>query len=108
KVVGKTSFDLKRASVAESGLGDLVADAYLAAGRAAEPTELADFAVEASGQMRGDLIKGNTGLLWFSDVFEVTPLGTGPDQLPGTPLISYYLNGPDIRGGLEVGAAAES
>ncbi len=108
KVVGKTAFDLKRVPVAESGLGDLVADAYLAAGRAAQPSELADFAVEASGQMRGDLLKGKSGELWFSDVFQVTPLGIGPDKLPGTPLISYYLNGADIRGGLEVGAAAES
>jgi 5'-nucleotidase len=107
KVVAKTTFDLKRGSVAESGLGDLVADAYLAIGSAAEGAP-ADFAVEASGQMRGDLLKGNSGLLWFSDVFEVTPLGTGPDKKPGTPLISYYLNGKDIKGGLEVGAAAEN
>jgi 5'-nucleotidase len=110
KVVAETTFDLKRASVAESGLGDLVADAYLAAGRAAQPTEPADFAVEANGQIRADLIKGKAavGQLWFSDLFKVVPLGTGRDQKPGTPLISYYLNGADIRGGLEVGAAAET
>jgi 5'-nucleotidase/UDP-sugar diphosphatase len=108
KVVAETTFDLKRASVAESGLGDLVADAYLAAGRAAESTELADFAVEASGEIRGDLLKGTGGQLWFSDVFQVVPLGTGLDKQPGRPLISYYLNGADIRGGLEVGAAADA
>ena len=46
-------------------------------------TEPADFAVEASGQIRADLLKGKTGQIWFSDLFRVTPLGIGPDQLPG-------------------------
>jgi 5'-nucleotidase/UDP-sugar diphosphatase len=108
KVVAETAFDLKRADLAESGLGDLIADAYLAIGRMLEPTEPADFAVEANGQIRADLLKGQTGRIWFSDLYQVTPLGIGPDQKPGTPLISYYLTGAEIFSGLEVGAAAET
>jgi 5'-nucleotidase / UDP-sugar diphosphatase len=108
KVVAETAFDLKRADVAESGLGDLIADAYLAIGRALEPTEPPDFAVEANGQIRADLLRGKTGQIWFSDLYQVTPLGIGPDQKPGTPLISYYLTGAEIIAGLEVGAAAET
>jgi 5'-nucleotidase / UDP-sugar diphosphatase len=107
KPVAETTFDLRRVDLRESALGDLVADAYLKAANTIEAAEPTDFAVEANGQLRADLQKGKTGVIWFSDAFQVTPLGIGLDQQPGTPLITYFLNGPDIKAGLEVGAAAE-
>jgi 5'-nucleotidase / UDP-sugar diphosphatase len=107
KPIVETTFDVKRASVAESPLGDLVADAYLNAANALEPGEPTDIAVEANGQLRADLLKGKSGVLWFSDAFQVAPIGIGQDQQPGWPLITYYLNGPDLKAGLEVGAGAE-
>ena len=30
------------------------------------------------------------------------PIGIGPDQVPGFPLVSFYLNPKDIRAGLEL------
>ena len=105
-VLAETSFDLPKITFAEAGLGDLIADSYAAADTAVEGTP-PDFAFEVGGNIRADLLKGKTGKLWFADLFRVEPLGIGPDQLPGYPLVSYYINGADLKAGLEISAAAE-
>jgi 5'-nucleotidase len=64
-------------------------------------------AIDAAGAIRTGLFKGKTGVLAFDDVFRVLPLGIGPDQHPGYPLVSFYLNGSDLRSGMELPAAAE-
>jgi 5'-nucleotidase/UDP-sugar diphosphatase len=86
-----------------------VTDAMLATAQALDPdqTDVPVIAVEVNGQIRAPLLKGTTGKLWLADVFQVTPLGIGPDHLPGAPLVTYYLNGQDLRAGLEISAGAD-
>jgi hypothetical protein len=44
----------------------------------------------------------------FADAFNVLPLGIGPDGKPGYPLVSFFLNGVDLRAGMEFGAAPDA
>ena len=108
KAVAETSFDLLVPPFVETTVGDLVTDAFRATTTALDPTDPPALAVEANGQLRAPLFKGKTGVLWFSDLYRVTPIGIGPDGKPGYPLITYYLNGKDLKAGLEVGAGAMS
>jgi 5'-nucleotidase len=102
--IGATGFDLLNTPFQETALGDLVTDAYLAAANAAgTPTAMA---VEASGNIRAPLKQGKTHALAFADVFNVEPLGIGPDQKPGYPLVAIYLTAKDIVSGLSLSAAA--
>ena len=100
-----TAFDLPNTAFQETGLGDLVTDSYLAAANAL-PGPHADLAIEASGNIRVPLMKGKTGALAFSDVFNVVPLGLGPDKKPGYPLAAVYLTAKDIMNGLVLSTAA--
>jgi 5'-nucleotidase len=105
KVIAETSFDLTRAS-GESTIGDVVTDAYRAVTASLQPTAPPAIAVEANGNIRTLVAKGKTGKIWFADLFRVVPLGIGLDGKPGFPLVTYYLNGKDLRAGFELGAAA--
>jgi len=106
-VVASTANDLTLPQYAEAPIGDLVVDAYRTiAGAlipAGEPPIVAAF--EGNGQLRATLAKGKTGKIWLSDLYRVTPLGIGPNNLPGSPLVSFYLNAKDIASGLELGGA---
>jgi 5'-nucleotidase/UDP-sugar diphosphatase len=109
KPVVQTAFDLDPGTFVESGLGDLITDAYLAGARRFDPDPANDptqFAIEVNGQIRAPILKGTTGTVWFADLFRVIPLGIGPDRRPGAPIVTYYLTGKDIRSGLELSAAA--
>jgi 5'-nucleotidase len=108
KVVAETSVDIGAKPFQESGLGDLVADAYLNVTKALQPTAPPVIAIDASGDIRDEITKGKTGQLWMSDVFRVEPLGIGPDKKPGYPLVTFYVNGHDIQSGLELSAGAKT
>jgi 2',3'-cyclic-nucleotide 2'-phosphodiesterase (5'-nucleotidase family) len=103
--VGGTAFDLPNTPFQETALGDLVTDSYLAAANAL-PGPPAAIAIEASGNIRVPLLKGKTGRLAFSDVFNVVPLGLGPDKKPGYPLAAVYLTAKDIVSGLTLSTIA--
>jgi 5'-nucleotidase / UDP-sugar diphosphatase len=107
--VAETAADLQLTPFAESGLGNLVTDAMLATAQALDPdpTDAPVIAVEVHGQIRAPIRKGKTGKIWLADLFQVTPLGIGPDNKPGAPLVTYYLSGKDIRAGLEIAAGAD-
>jgi len=104
-VVATTKVDLALPEYAEAPVGNLVADAYRAVCAKLEPDEPPLVGFDANGQLRASLATGKTGEIWFADLFRVTPLGIGPDQKPGFPLVTYYLNASDIASGLELGAA---
>jgi 5'-nucleotidase len=104
--VGGSGFDLPNSSFQETALGDLVTDSFLAAANTATPLTPAALAVETSGTIRAPLLKGKTGALAFADVFNVEPLGIGPNQQPGYPLTAIYLTAKDIVSGLSLSAAA--
>ncbi|HTQ04051.1 MAG TPA: bifunctional UDP-sugar hydrolase/5'-nucleotidase [Polyangiaceae bacterium] len=103
-VVAETSADLSLPDFAEAPVGDLVTDAYLASAAALEPDDPAVIAFDADGQLRAPIQQGKTGDVWLADLFRVVPLGIGEDQLPGFPLVTYYLNAADILSGLELSA----
>lgn len=88
----------------ESGLGDLIADSYLYAVRAAEGEygEPVTLALTAAGVIRDTLTQGD---ITVSDVFNVSSLGIGTDGLAGYPLVSAYLTGAEIKAVCEVDAS---
>jgi 5'-nucleotidase len=105
-VMATTAADLPLPARGEAPVGNLVTDAYrtITGAVQAEPPVLA---VDANGALRAPIIAGKTGTIGFADLFRVTPLGIGPDQIPGYSLVTFYLNARDIRNGLELGAAPE-
>ena len=105
-VVATTAADLPLPARGEAPVGNLVTDAYrtITGAVQAEPPVIA---VDANGALRAPIIAGKTGTIWFADLFRVTPLGIGPDQIPGYSLVTFYLNARDIRNGLELGGAPE-
>ena len=107
KVVAETAANLPLPAYQEAPIGNLVTDAYRTIVGALQPTEPPVIAVEGNGQLRSDIAKGKTGQIWFADLFRVSPIGIGPDQKPGYPLVTFYLSAKDIRSGLELGAAPE-
>lgn len=104
--LGHTAFDLPIPPFQETGLGDLVTDAYLAAANAVPGAPHSDVAIESSGNIRVPLLAGKTGALAFADLFNVVPLGIGFDAKPGYPLVAVYLDGVDLKHGLEIAAVA--
>ncbi len=105
--VAETSVDLALPTFAEAPVGNLVADAYLNVAGALQPTAPPVMGFEANGQIRSDIQKGKTGVIWFEDLFRVLPDGIGPDQNPGYPLVTFYLNAQDIMSGLQFDAASD-
>jgi 5'-nucleotidase / UDP-sugar diphosphatase len=89
----------------EMPMGSFVADAMRAAAAAATGTPV-DFAFQASGQVRGDLVPGasdwNRGAVSAYDLASTVGLGTGPDGAPGYPMVSVWLTGDEVRRVLEV------
>ncbi len=108
KPIAETPADLKITPFTESGLGNLVTDAFLAVTSQLQPSDPPAIAVEVNGQIRAPIQAGKTGAVWFADLFRVTPLGIGPDGQPGSPLVTYYLTGKDLRSGLEIAANAQA
>jgi 5'-nucleotidase len=107
KVLASTGADLPLPDRKEAPVGNLVTDAYRTISAALQPTDPPVIAVDANGALRAPILKGKTGNIWFADLFRVTPLGIGPDQVPGYSLVTFYLNAKDIRSGLELGGAPE-
>jgi 5'-nucleotidase len=107
QVVGETSFDLPLPVSAEAPVGNLVTDAYRTVTAALQPDAPPAIAIEGNGQIRSDIVKGKTGLIWFADLFRVLPDGIGPDGNPGYPLVTFYLNAKDLVSGLEFDAAQD-
>lgn len=67
-----------------------------------------DFAFQGNGVLRADIEPGT--MLWsknaisFLDLATISGLGTGPDALPGYPIVSVYLTGEEIHRVLEISA----
>jgi 5'-nucleotidase / UDP-sugar diphosphatase len=89
----------------ESPFGNFVTDAMRVAAESATGQRV-DFAFEANGVIRGDMVagtlEGRRGDLAFYDVAGVVGLGSGPDGRPGYPLVSVWLTGGEVRRVLEV------
>lgn len=85
----------------ETGLGNLIVDAYREAVKQAEGPDYrhVHFALQPLGVIRDSLLKGK---ITARDVFRVLSLGIGPDRIPGYPLVSFYISGKELKAILEV------
>jgi 5'-nucleotidase / UDP-sugar diphosphatase len=106
-VIASSAFVVSRSpSTAENQLGNFIADAMRL--KTAEALGLpVDVAFQASGVIRGDLepsaLEVNRGEITFYDFIKTIGLGSGPDELPGYPLVSAWVTGREIRNIVEVG-----
>jgi hypothetical protein len=57
---------------------------------------------EANGVIRDGIKKGKTGEVRVADLFQVLPLGLGPNDEIGYPMLAFYLTPYEIKAGLEV------
>jgi 5'-nucleotidase / UDP-sugar diphosphatase len=65
-----------------------------------------DFAFQANGAIRGGIAAGGPAgdrdRIAFHDLAGAVGFGTGPDGLPGSPLVSVHLTGAEVRRVMEV------
>ncbi len=105
--VASTTFDLEEAPFQVTGLGSLAADSIRAVANQLAPLNggAFDIGVVPSGVIRDGIYKGKTGVVTFSDAYNMLPLGISPkDQsIPGYPLMSVYATGQDVYTICEVG-----
>ncbi|MEA3485595.1 MAG: bifunctional UDP-sugar hydrolase/5'-nucleotidase [Candidatus Aerophobetes bacterium] len=108
KPIARTGFDLTKPSYGESNLGDLVADAMRTEIDLYQSEHLADFVFEATGFIGEDILGDDERIITVSDVFQLLPLGIGPDEECGYPLVSFYLNAQEIKHILEASVLLSS
>ena len=92
---------------AESNLGNLVADSIRwYANRhvhdPADPSTKVVVGMISNGVIRDDIIKGKADVIAMADAFRAVPLGIGPDDTMGYPLVSFYLYGSELKKALEI------
>jgi len=106
QTIAETKFDLM-IEQKESTLGNLITDAirwYVNKydSDPADPSTRVAFAVESNGLIRTHLFKGETGKVAVADVFRTIPLGIGMDGSMAYPLITFYVNGSEIKKAVEI------
>jgi len=73
--------------------------------------ERVDVAVQANGNIRGDLVPGSMphseGNISFYEIAETIGLGYGDDGYAGHPMVSFYLTGEEIRRVIELAVLME-
>lgn len=88
----------------EHALGSIIADAYVYAARQSGNVGENDIcvAIAPSGTIRESFMKGPVTV---GDTFNAFSLGIGSDGLVGYPLLSFYVNGKDLKLAAEVDAS---
>jgi 2',3'-cyclic-nucleotide 2'-phosphodiesterase (5'-nucleotidase family) len=106
QVIAETAFDMpsavyRQGILAETGLGDLVTDAFRFAVRQAEGKNYrhVHIAVTFDGMIRDTFLSGGVAV---ADIFKVLSPGLGMDDRAGHPLLTFYLTGKEIRSVFEV------
>ena len=109
EILAESSYDLEtpeavEVASAESGLGNLVTDAFREAVRRAEGEAYRHIhvVVEPIGVLRDTILRGPVSM---AAAFQILSLGVGDDGRPGYPLLGLYLNGKELRRLLEVQAS---
>ncbi len=100
--IAVTDFDLMPLEYAESNLADLITDAVRWTTASYDPEGSIDVAFEANGVIREGIHAGESGRILLGDAFRVLPLGIGPDQALGYPMLSFWLTGNELRLAMEV------
>ncbi len=106
QTIMKTDFDLTIVED-ESNLGNLISDSirWYVNKYDSDPKDASTrvaVAVESFGLIRDDILKGKTGKIALTDLFNSFPLGIGSDDTMGYPIVSFYMNGPELKKALEV------
>jgi 2',3'-cyclic-nucleotide 2'-phosphodiesterase (5'-nucleotidase family) len=106
QIIAESGFDMETLAAAharpgETGIGDMITDAYRYAVRKAEGPryEHIHVSLEPLGHIRDSFLKGP---ITVDDIFRVLSLGLGTDGIPGYPLVSYYITGKELKDLLEV------
>jgi 2',3'-cyclic-nucleotide 2'-phosphodiesterase (5'-nucleotidase family) len=106
QIIAESDFHLEKrydiyADPAETGLGNLITDAFRHAVEKAEGKnhETIHLAIQPLGMIRGSFLKGNISVF---DAFQVLSLGLGADGVPGYPLLAVYIYGDEMKSLLEV------
>jgi len=103
--IAETDFTLKRNSLIDKKVGTVggfVADAikfYID-----KHSDDVDFAIVASGTIREGIMKGK---ITAPDIFRVSPLGVGFDDIPGYPLSKICITGNEVKKLMEVVVMAQ-
>ncbi len=101
--IGETKFDIPLISD-ESPVGNLLTDAVawnLQSSGIVSPEEPL-VVIESNGLIRAQINKGETGIISAGDLFTVSPLGFGPGEELGYPMLLMYLTGEDLKKSMEV------
>ena len=106
QLIAETAFDMpspayRQTTLVETGLGDLITDAFRFAVRQAEGKNYrhVHIAVTSDGMIRDTFLSGGIAV---ADIFKVLSLGLGMDDRAGHPLLTFHLTGREIRSMLEV------
>lgn len=106
KVLAEVAFDVTQPEMSESPLGNLVTDAILAAvNQVPGDAPLAVAAFEANGVIRDSILAGKSKAITVADAFRVLPLGIGPDQVPGYPIVTFYITAKELKNACEAAVA---
>ena len=101
--IAETTFDLviDESHPQQSNLGPFVADAiyYYLNKKCNTPV---DITLVASGIIRNNIKKGKSGAQNINDIFNVMPLGSGNDSIPGSPLGKIYVTAHEFKKVLEL------
>jgi 5'-nucleotidase/UDP-sugar diphosphatase len=101
KPVSSTSFALEKEPLQVTGIGSLCADSLRAVASSLAPINDGNqyhVGIVASGVIRDSIYPGKTGVVTFSDVYNMLPLGISPydPSIPGYPLMSIYASAADV------------
>ncbi|MBN1531169.1 MAG: bifunctional metallophosphatase/5'-nucleotidase [Spirochaetes bacterium] len=104
--VAETDFDLLIAQD-ECPLGNIVSDSirwYVNKidSDPKDPSTRVAMTVESYGLIRDSVLRGKTGRIAVTDLFNAFPLGIGNDNTMGYPIVSFYLNGAEMKKAMEV------
>lgn len=99
-----TDFRMMSERHAEDPLGNLIGDAYIATVEEHDDANADPItaAVVPVGTIRNTFYEGE---ITVSDVFNVSSLGIGPDQVSGYPIVEVYLTGKELKTIAEVDAS---
>ncbi len=103
--MGSTEFDvIGTRSQIETNMLNLSTDAMLATAEELGGPTVA--AVQASGNVRDNIVVGKTGVLSYADLYRIFPLGENPvDGSAGYPLTRFYIYTVELKAAFEVGAS---
>ncbi len=105
-IIAHTDYDLT-IGVEESNLGNLITDAsrwYVNrfVHDPGDPVTKVVAAIDSNGLIREAVVRGKTGRIAVSDLFNALPLGIGVDDTMGYPMVAMYLTAPELKKGLEI------